>query len=102
MVTASVGSARIGECTGFRSHVVFSLAVIVVIANTIRLDVANRCDEIQVLSLVGAGNGFIRQPFLYSGFWYGFWALVGAGILRVLYCLSASPSRNCWTPMATV
>jgi len=60
---------------------IFSVAVFVVIANTIRLDVANRAEEIEVLSLVGAGNGFIRQPFLYSGFWYG---LLGAGLAVIL------------------
>jgi cell division transport system permease protein len=59
----------------------FSLAVVVVVANTIRLDVANRSDEIDVLNLVGAGSGFIRQPFLYSGFWYG---LLGAVLALVL------------------
>jgi cell division transport system permease protein len=63
----------------------FSLAVIVVIANTIRLDVASRAEEIQVLSLVGAGNSFIRQPFLYSGFWYG---LLGAFLALILLDLS--------------
>jgi cell division transport system permease protein len=51
--------------------VMFSVAVVVVIANTIRMDVSNRADEIEVLSLVGAGGSFIRQPFLYSGLWYG-------------------------------
>jgi len=59
----------------------FSLAVAVVVANTIRLDVANRAEEIQVLHLVGAGNHFIRQPFLYSGFWYG---LLGAALALLL------------------
>lgn len=59
----------------------FSLAVIVVIANTIRLDVASRAEEIQVLHLVGASDGFIRQPFLYSGFWYG---LLGAVLALLL------------------
>jgi cell division transport system permease protein len=59
----------------------FSLAVVVVVANTIRLDVAGRVEEIQVLQLVGAGNGFIRQPFLYSGFWYG---LLGASLALLL------------------
>ena len=56
--------------------VMFSLAVVVVVANTIRLDVANRSDEIEVLHMVGAGSSFIRQPFLYTGFWYG---LLGEG-----------------------
>jgi cell division transport system permease protein len=69
----------------------FCLAVVVVIANTIRMDVANRSDEIEVLSLVGAGNGFIRQPFLYSGFWYG---LMGAGLALVLLNLSLGYLQN--------
>jgi cell division transport system permease protein len=59
----------------------FSLAVIVVVANTIRLDVATRAEEIEVQALVGANNGFIRQPFLYSGFWYG---LLGGLVAMVL------------------
>jgi len=59
----------------------FSLAVIVVVANTIRLDVGNRAHEIEVLHLVGASNGFVRQPFLYLGFWYG---LLGALVALLL------------------
>lgn len=62
----------------------FSLAVIVVVANTIRLDVANRAHEIEVLHLVGASNGFVRQPFLYLGFWYG---LLGAFVALLLLSL---------------
>ena len=58
----------------------FSLAVVVVVANTIRLDVASHAEEIEILALVGAGNAFVRQPFLYSGLWYG---LMG-GLLAVL------------------
>ncbi len=58
----------------------FGLAVVVVVANTIRLDVASRAEEIEILALVGAGNAFVRQPFLYTGFWYG---LMGA-ILAIL------------------
>jgi cell division transport system permease protein len=59
----------------------FSIAVVVVVANTIRLDVATRAEEIEVLALVGAGDGFIRQPFLYSGLWYG---LLGALLALLL------------------
>jgi cell division transport system permease protein len=66
--------------------VLFSLAVVVVVANTIRLDVANRAHQIEVLLMVGASNGFIRQPFLYLGFWYG---LLGAllALLLLTLCL---------------
>jgi cell division transport system permease protein len=69
----------------------FSLAVVVVIANTIRMDVATRADEIEILSLVGAGENFIRQPFLYSGFWYGLMgAALALGLLQVsLYYLQS-------------
>jgi cell division transport system permease protein len=62
----------------------FSLAVVVVVANTIRLDVANRAHEIEVLHLVGASNGFVRQPFLYLGFFYG---LLGALLALILLSL---------------
>jgi cell division transport system permease protein len=64
--------------------VLFALAVVVVVANTIRLDVASRAHEIEVLLMVGAGNGFIRQPFLYLGFWYG---LLGALLALLLLSL---------------
>jgi cell division transport system permease protein len=66
--------------------VLFSVAVIVVVANTIRLDVANRAHEIEVMHLVGAGDGFVRQPFLYLGFWYG---LLGAVLALLLlgFCM---------------
>jgi len=65
--------------------ILFSVSVVVVIANTIRMDVANRSDEIEILSMVGAGDNFIRQPFLYSGFWYG---LMGAALSLGLVLVS--------------
>jgi len=64
-----------------------ALAVLLVIGNTIRLEIQNRRDEIIVTKLIGATNGFVRRPFLYSGLWYGAlgaifaWLLVEAGFL---------------------
>jgi cell division transport system permease protein len=63
----------------------FGLAVMVVVANTIRLDVASHAEEIEILALVGASNAFVRQPFLYTGFWYG---LMGAILAILLLGLS--------------
>jgi len=63
----------------------FGLAVVVVVSNTIRLDVASRAEEIEILALVGASNAFVRQPFLYTGFWYG---LMGASVAILLLGLS--------------
>ena len=57
-----------------------SIAVLVVVANTIRLDIAARREEIVVLKVIGAPDAFIRRPFLYTGLWYG---LMGA----LLACL---------------
>ena len=48
------------------------LAVLLIVGNTIRLDIQNRRSEIEVSKLIGASNAFIRRPFLYTGFWYGF------------------------------
>lgn len=47
------------------------VAIVVIIGNTIRLDIQNRREEIEVTKLIGASNAFVRRPFLYSGFWYG-------------------------------
>ena len=46
-------------------------AIIVIIGNTIRLDIQNRREEIEVTKLIGASNAFVRRPFLWTGFWYG-------------------------------
>lgn len=48
-----------------------ALTVLLVIGNTIRLEIASRADEIQIIRLIGASNAFVRRPFLYSGFWFG-------------------------------
>lgn len=71
----------LGEAAVNILALLFGVAVIVVVANTIRMDVAARSDEIEVLSLVGAWPAFIRQPFLYSGFWYGLLGGIMAMIL---------------------
>ena len=44
-----------------------AICVIAVVANTIRLAVAGRRDEIEVLKLCGATDGFVRGPFLVEG-----------------------------------
>ncbi|WP_210397222.1 permease-like cell division protein FtsX [Motiliproteus sediminis] len=57
------------------------LGMLLVVGNTIRLEIENRRDEIVVVKLVGATDAFVRRPFLYTGFWYG----LGAGLLA--WCL---------------
>lgn len=47
------------------------LSVLLIISNTIRLNILNQRAEIEVLKLVGATNSFIQRPFLYVGAWFG-------------------------------
>jgi cell division transport system permease protein len=53
--------------------------VILIVGNTIRLDILNRRAEIEVVKLVGGSDGFARRPFLYTGLFYG----IGGGIAAV-------------------
>ena len=48
-----------------------AIAVLLIIGNTIRLDIQSRREEIEVCKLIGASDAFIRRPFLYTGIWYG-------------------------------
>lgn len=58
--------------------VLLGAGVLFITANTIRLELYNRRDEVVIAKLVGATNGFIHRPFLYSGFWIGFFSGVTA------------------------
>lgn len=72
------------------------LAVLLIVGNTIRLDIQNRKAEIVVTKLIGGTDAFIRRPFLHTGLWYG---LLGAVLAWLLVELSF------WlveTPVATL
>lgn len=56
-------------------------AVFLIVGNTLRLQVLNQRDEIQVMKLVGATDSFILRPYLYTGVWYG---LIGGAIAWLL------------------
>lgn len=57
-----------------------ALAALLVVGNTVRLDIQGRADEIGVVQLLGASNAFVRRPFLYTGLWYG----ATSGVLALL------------------
>lgn len=63
------------------------IGVLLIVGNTIRLEILNRRIEIEIMELVGATAAFIRRPFLYTGAWYGLmggltaWLLVTLAIL---------------------
>ena len=89
---ALVNVAR--ELVNFIGVLLF-MAVVLIIGNTIRLNILNKRDEIVVMKLVGATDAFIHRPFLYTGFWYG---LLGGliawfAVLAILWWMDASITR---------
>ena len=69
----------------------FGLGALLVVGNTVRLHIQSRREEIGVLQLLGASDGFIRRPFVYLGAWYG----LAAGALALgLLTLAALALRD--------
>jgi cell division transport system permease protein len=80
------GWLRFGGRVAWVLAFLLGLGALLVVGNTVRLDIQSRREEIGVLQLLGATDGFIRRPFLYLGAWYGIAAgaialalLAGAG-----------------------
>jgi cell division transport system permease protein len=71
------------------------VGVLAVIGNTIRLEIAGRRAEIEVIKLVGGSNSFVRRPFLYTGMLYGLGgALLAWGILALALALLGESVAN--------
>jgi len=87
-------AAAVGAVVG----AAFALVAIMIIGTTIRMAVLHRKDEIVIMRLVGATDGFIRRPFLLEGLTkgllggllalglsYGAWALVNDYLLKAAF-----------------
>lgn len=74
--------ARLGAWLGFGHRLTWlaagllGIGMLLVVGNTVRLDIQSRAEEIQTVQLLGATDGFVRRPFLYLGAWYGLLAAV--------------------------
>lgn len=53
------------------------LVSLLIISNTVKLAMYDRRDEISIMKMVGATNGFIRLPYVVEGFTLG---MLGAGL----------------------
>jgi len=73
---------RFGTRLAWVLGALLGLGALLVVGNTVRLDIQSRREEIGVLQLLGASDGFIRRPFLYLGACYG--VLAGALALALL------------------
>ena len=97
--------------------VVLFVVSVFIISNTIKLTTFDRREEIAIMRMVGATNGFIRWPFVYEGFLFGFlgaaiafflqWALYeavakGVDANDALQLIHLSPCSELWAPVAAV
>ena len=90
------GWLRFGNRVALVLAALLGLGALLVVGNTVRLDIQSRREEIAVLQHLGATDGFIRRPFLYLGAWYG----LAAGALAIgLLTLAAMALR---APLATL
>ncbi|WP_394252784.1 permease-like cell division protein FtsX [Vibrio profundi] len=82
--------ARLDAIKALASVIVITLtilmlgAVFLIIGNTLRFNVLARKDEIQTMKLIGATDGFILRPYLYSGMWFGLLGGTSAWVLTAL------------------
>lgn len=67
-----------GRRLAWLAAALLGVGVLLVVGNTVRLDIQSRAEEIQTVQLLGATDGFVRRPFLYLGAWYGLFAGLAA------------------------
>ena len=60
------------------------VAVVLIIGNTLRLQVHSKKQEIQVMKLVGATDSFILRPYLYTGMWFSLIAALLAWLITLV------------------
>ena len=90
---------------------------LLIISNTVKLAMYDRREEIAIMKMVGATNGFIRWPFVYEGFLMGLISALGAfGLQWLLYTavarsiemsnvlriITVVPFGQIWQPVAAV
>jgi len=72
-----LGALQLGRRLVVGIGLLMVLGAVLILANTIRLAIEARRDEIVVIKLIGGGDAYARRPFLYTGLWCG----IGGGLL---------------------
>ncbi|MCE7609718.1 permease-like cell division protein FtsX [Vibrio fluvialis] len=82
--------ARLDAIRNLASIVVVSLSILMlasvflIVGNTLRFNVQANKEEIQTMKLIGATDGYILRPYLYSGMWFGLLGALSAWLLTAL------------------
>ncbi|MHB9103102.1 MAG: permease-like cell division protein FtsX [Sulfuricella sp.] len=77
---------RLGRDVTLILAVLLGFALVVITGNTIRLQILSQREEIEISTLIGATDAFIRRPFLYHGVLQGLggglaaWLIVNLGL----------------------
>lgn len=94
----SNGFITVRNIAGVISIALIAILLIIsvfIISNTIKLTTFDRRDEIAIMKMVGATNGFIRWPFVYEGLLLGlFSAVIAFGLQWGLYAAVAQGIAN--------
>jgi cell division transport system permease protein len=72
---------NVATAAGIGLGLTFALVAVIIIGATIRMSVLARAQEIAIMRLVGATDGYIRRPFLLDGLVKG---IVGGGLALLL------------------
>ena len=77
---------RLGRDVTLILAALLGFALVVITSNTIRLQILSQREEIEISTLIGATDAFIRRPFLYHGVLQGLggglaaWLIVSLGL----------------------
>lgn len=80
------------QLLGIFLTIFLSLIAVIVTFNTLRLSIFSQREEIEIMRLVGAKNGFIRGPFLIQGLICGLFAAVFSFIIFTIVFFSFNNS----------